>query len=160
MTILFDNDDGIPSSIWIAILSFLNCLDVVRLSTVSKNWYYSIRNPEFVNFYNKFGPEPSREILLQGKSPMKIKNDKILIIISDQFPGNDKQTVLVPHKIIGSKNDYELIGSIRGILCIQRWDQHNRCVFVMSNPLTGQIHETISPTPRKSKGNFFVFLFI
>lgn len=139
MTLLFDNELQIPSSIWFAILSFLDCLDVIKLSLVSKNWYRSIRNPEFANFYSEFGPKSSRQILLQGVSPLAIKYDKTFILISEEIDFDHHQTVLVPHINIGSKHGYELIGSIRGILCLQSWNHHDQCVFVMCNPITTQI---------------------
>lgn len=157
MDVLFDNEDGYPSSIWFAILSFLDCLDVVKLGFVSKNWYHSIRSADFVRFYCKFGPTPSMEIIIQGQSPFSIKNDKTLILIPDVLQDYPDQTILVPHYEIGPKHDYELVGSIRGVICLQIWDQANRCVFVMANPLTGQMFHTISPATRTSDGFFFLY---
>lgn len=73
MALLFDTEDGYPNLIWFMILSSLDCLEVVRLSLVSKNWYNSIRSSEFIDFYSKFGPKAAREIIIQGQSPMNIK---------------------------------------------------------------------------------------
>lgn len=154
MDVFFDNDDGLPSSVWFVILSFLGCLDVVKLSLVAKNWYHSIRSSEFANFYYKYGPKASKEIMLQGQSPMSIKNDKTLILISPHLQDNLHQTNLVPHPDIGSKHDFQLVGSVRGVICLQRWDEYNRCVFVITNPLTGQMYHTISPARRTFAGKY------
>lgn len=154
MAPLFDTDDGYPSSIWCMILSFLDCLDVVRLSLLSKNWYHSIRSSEFVKFYSEFGPRASGNIIIQGQSPLSIKNDKTRILISQDLQDYPLQTILVPHSEIGSKHEYELVGSARGVICLQMWDQDNRCVFVMVNPLTGQMYQSISPARRTSHGKY------
>ena len=154
MALLFDTEDGYPNLIWFMILSYLDCLEVVSLSLVSKNWYESIRSSEFIDYYTRFGPKAEREIIIQGESPMNIKNDKTLILISQELQDYPLQTTLIPHPEIGPKHDYELVGSVRGVLCLQRWDQQNRCVFVMANPLTGQMYQSISPARRNSQGNF------
>lgn len=150
----FVNEYGFDSNIIFLILSYLDCLGVVKLSLVCKNWYRSIRSAEFANFYSNFGPTPLSKILIQGVSPSDVLNGKKFLLISPLIEDKNNYTVLVPHADIGAEHDYELVGSIRGIICLQRWNQDGCCVFVICNPITGQKFETVSPARRTSSGEY------
>lgn len=156
MYTLFENNCGLPSNGMILILSFVDCVKIIRMRSVFRNWYKSISNRYFLDFHYRFGP-PSRQMyLVQTLDQFPNPTSRRLIRTKK---GNMSEEVydLIPHPTINYIHEHMLVGAINGILCLTYFDNHSTCVFVMANPIIGQILETISPATIAPDGIFFTY---
>lgn len=154
MNNLFENNCGLPELVMIMILSYVECIDIVRMRLVFKNWCRSIRHRFFIDFYNRYGPPPRPMYLMECLDEYSQPNSRSLIITKK---GNLSEQVikLAPNPTINYVRKHELLGAINGILCLHKRGNRNRLVFVICNPLTTQMVQTASSVSLNAKGISF-----
>lgn len=96
--------------------------------------------------------------IVEGSSPDRHSFSRGLVMINKNLAYESGDRALIPHPSIGFVHEYELVGSINGLLCLKKFDENKYCVFVICNPITGQMIETRSPARLTNGGRIIIAL--
>ena len=147
MQTLFENGCGFPDEIMMEIMSLVEAVDLYGLRTVSKNWYASINDKNFITLHTKVSscrrvkhlvtckvvPDPVSPIysLFFTQSTKYVEEEKwCLLSIHNHFP---------PGCVI------ELVGTTDGLICLEYSNGTRQRAFVICNPVTGQNYHIKMP---------------
>lgn len=157
MDALFDNDYGLPCVIFFYIMSMLDPFVVYNMRLVSKNWNHSIKNREFIQYYDEHAKisRDSRLVDCEIYPRGSFHNLFYTLSIRDRCP--ERCIQLKPHPQCQEKHHFDFVGTIEGILCMKHVPNMEHLSFVISNPLTGRNITILSPMMLPNNGNFFYY---
>ncbi|KAF7807998.1 putative PIF1 DNA helicase/replication protein A1-like protein [Senna tora] len=115
MDLSFENGVQIPSEIMVNILSRCGTNDLLAFKLVSKNWFFTIKNPNFVRIHTDFGHDRLKSSFLLGSRFVSAEEayDR-LITISSNADSEELLNVLRLHLLMDQNISMDLLGTYNG----------------------------------------------
>jgi len=139
-------DRCLPHDIMHKIMSKFSAEELCAICLVSKNWRSSIRNRNFIAYYNKYCEENDERHLITidfGYSPSP---SRIFITISRRYIQVEEWHQLLPCSGRVLDLNICIVGSINGILCLKAQTYTKKIVFKICNPVAGQLANVQPPS--------------
>lgn len=138
----FLNDYVLPSDVMRKIMTYIDVDKLFSMRVVSKDWRRSVRDKEFIKFYESecIIPNQDRHILVCELGP-DMAYHRLFITMSSSTMGHESWGRLTSH---ASPHDCFIIGSVNGIICLKKASFQHDFTYCIMNPLTGQ-HMTFNP---------------
>jgi len=138
MDAMFDNDCGIPCLIMFYILSRLDPFVVYNMRMVSKNWNNSVKDKEFIRYYDEHSKISRKcRFLTCQMFPRGIFHN-LFFTMSVADMSTERCIQLKPHPLCKEFHNFVFVGVIDGLICMRHISDMEHGLFVISNPFTGR----------------------
>jgi|GEM_PF-2951978 len=146
----------LPADIMHVVMSNFAIEELFAFRLVSKNWNRSIRDREFMLYYNKFCQKNKERHIIICDFGRHIGPHRAFVSISSEYMNKEQWDTLLP--LYGCSNDikFDVIGSIDGLICLESENYNKMPIWIIYNPVIGQKIEVSPPDSRGqiSKCNF------
>lgn len=120
MELLFDNNRGLSSYIMLNIMYLIDPVFIFQMRLVSKNWYDSIMDKDFVKEHNKESKLRRQRHILVCKIGTDFWRSKAFYTMSKSYIAEEELTLIKPHPILPHVHLFDLVGTIEGLICMQQ----------------------------------------
>ena len=142
------------------IMFLIDPASIFQMRLVSKNWYDSIMDDEFVKEHNKESKLRRQRHFLVCKIGADFWRSKAFYTMSRSYIAEEELNLIKPHPILPHVHRFDLVGTIDGLICMQHISQTNVLIFYICNPSTGQNITVMPQTTMTSKCIIFLHVYI
>ncbi|KAF7844330.1 uncharacterized protein G2W53_001235 [Senna tora] len=151
MDLSFENGVQIPSELMVNILSRCGTNDLLAFKLVSKNWFFTIKNPNFVRIHTEFGHDRMNSSFLLGSRFVSAEEayDR-LITVSSNADGEELLNVLRLHPLMDQNIFMDLLGTYNGLIFVKVTNDDETVRLFICNPATKRvrlIQDFVLPMP-------------